>query len=575
MASNLARRRSLQMQWAAEKLGSGSGPDVTHVAALLGHLRQLGGGFLRREAAVLHQDVHQALVHVLGHVRPVAADHHVAPLVQDGRTQLGADPLHTVLHIHLVRALATECRHQVRQVPGGGEALQFIAVQEVLLAVPAAEEQPRRPQRRARSCLGGALLQKAAKGRHTGARANHDEGRAQVTGRAEALVGPQEHSELGARGARAHPLDVVGGHPSVVAVALRAVLDDREGHVRGVRVLQRGGGQRVQAGGQRGERLQQVRHRRLARRKLLQQVHQGGLAGNHLSPVSLLATPRGKVQEAVLFRSVAAVLCQHAQQGLLGHPGDVTASGKRVAEGARPAQVAELAGLAVRAGDREHLGAVRRQQRQQLVHQGGVIVSFDADGVAWVARHPATGEVNLQVEHLPVAALRAHVVALDHWRPKRRVRRVDALRVAVRQLLARGVAALCLLHHGGSSGVLHGVQRDSALGQRRDADQFLGRLLGRSRRRRRLLGAPSLLTARCLQHRLELLAPRIHHLLNPVHLIHIHRRVEALRAQVVEALAEGLWHGAEAGVVGVAQAQAGVLDALQHPGRVGLPLEGD
>ena len=71
----------------------------------------------------------------------------------------------------------------------GGKGFQFVRVEKILVGMPAAEEQQRRPQLGALRLAVCTLLQEATEGRQSGAGTDHDHGLGRIVGQAEAGLG--------------------------------------------------------------------------------------------------------------------------------------------------------------------------------------------------------------------------------------------------------------------------------------------------------------------------------------------------------------------------------------------------
>ena len=71
----------------------------------------------------------------------------------------------------------------------GGEGLQFVGVEIILIGMAAAEEQHRGTERAALGLDRGALLQEAAERREAGAGTDHDQRRRGIVGQRETRLG--------------------------------------------------------------------------------------------------------------------------------------------------------------------------------------------------------------------------------------------------------------------------------------------------------------------------------------------------------------------------------------------------
>lgn len=194
-----------------------SEPDVLLVAAVLVHRLQEIFGFLVGHSA-LFQDADQrpwvavrrgankrererentvvrsALVNVIGHLPGIAADVNVRSLLsQEIRHPL---PVlgDSVLHVHLLLLLARESGEE-HDLALGGEFRQLLLVDEVVLAVAAAEED----QVLAAGGQRGALEDEGAEGREACAGADHDHGRARIRRQTEVGLADKDGDLLSGR----------------------------------------------------------------------------------------------------------------------------------------------------------------------------------------------------------------------------------------------------------------------------------------------------------------------------------------------------------------------------------------
>ena len=127
-------------------------------------------------------DIDQRPLDILGHALGVAADIDMRALGEPA-PQLRSDLAHTVLDVELLVAVARPGERQARQAARLAQRLEFILVEEVVLAALMAEEQPGAAARAERL----PLLQEGAERRDAGARADHDDRRLGIVRQAETV----------------------------------------------------------------------------------------------------------------------------------------------------------------------------------------------------------------------------------------------------------------------------------------------------------------------------------------------------------------------------------------------------
>ena len=125
-------------------------------------------------------DIDQGALDVLRHAFGVAADIDMRPLGEP-TPQLRPDLAHAVLDVEFLIAVARPGERQSRQTARLAHRLEFVLVEEVVLAALVAEEQPGAAARAERL----ALLQEGAERRDAGARADHHDRRLRIVRQAE------------------------------------------------------------------------------------------------------------------------------------------------------------------------------------------------------------------------------------------------------------------------------------------------------------------------------------------------------------------------------------------------------
>src|SRR5215467_3671426 len=148
-------------------------PDVEHIAVLGAEFLDPARAGFRISASMFPIDRNQCGLDVRLHFASIAAD-------EDDRALLDQAPdllllrRDQMLRIGLAFAGARERRVQFTNAVGG-ERLQLIRVEKILLRMPASEEQHRRPKPRACRFAGRALLQETTERREPRSRTDHDD----------------------------------------------------------------------------------------------------------------------------------------------------------------------------------------------------------------------------------------------------------------------------------------------------------------------------------------------------------------------------------------------------------------
>ena len=232
------------------------------------------------------------------------------------------------------------------------------------------------------------LLQERAKGRDTGAGADHNNGGGGVGG--EAKGGGAHEDDRGL--ARAEIAELCGAHalhePLLGAVARFAQHLDGHGDARAVGGRGRGG-DGVVARRELGHELEHALERRPAARHLLEQIEQPAAADDDVGRVLGLAGGRGKVAQPGRRGGVGRVGCEQPQHRLARGRADVSVVAQRLLDGAWRGQRRRSA---VRRGERKGAREVVAEAGGDPRGEGAAVVTAHAEVVRGLVGQGGVGE---------------------------------------------------------------------------------------------------------------------------------------------------------------------------------------